>query len=822
MKKLKKSLAILLTVLMLASFTPLFASAAVVTLNKGNCELVEAPKLSFNGGEPTSDLTIPYGTTWGDITVVGGSIKYNGQVMDGYFDWYASTKTRVPNTGVQRRVAIYFYPTDTTNYKAGSWSSTESSPLEGWPSVTVSGKQAVLVEAPTTIGGGLGSLLASVDLNGGKVTYDGAEVTDGEWAWVTRSTKLDTEGTFTYQAKWTCSGYDPLFADISVKVQQYKTVLAEAPTAAKLLSGGRLYQATLSGGKVTLEDGTDVTSVGNWAYFDMWSYPTENGYHDVQWTATGYDTITTQVYVELEMFETKLLTPPALSNIDIGAYTWQSTKTDGVVVLDDGTDTDVTSKGTWKYTFPEGVSRVYQDTVVTATWTATGYETIEVPVTLKVNQSLDYNVEVVPSFKEDVVLYADGLTWEDIELNKGVFTDKVTGAEIPGTYKYLNIENLAQANYLNYYTGQVQAHSYKTVYIHFIPDDTNLKSFAFPDSITIQQLEFTVADTFEIILNPGLYFDGSLDTSADLQFSKLDTEPAGVEISSISWSKSKFDPQTAEKGSATNVEVTIIAKSTAYKDVTATVPVTIQEDFILGGNFYYNNGKEIGQVGATNKNLNTTEENQGLILVSIKWKQIRAKGTVTISALCDGEEYIITTVSPDENGLFETVEKWQSPKNGSYTIKWTYTPSEEDTCVILKPVYTNVEPIEINIRRQYNYKIIVGDKIEEGTRYQDSYVSWYWGSFSAGSEDVLDHWEFTDSKGNVFTPVNMNGEPIDITKADNGFMMPEYDVIVTAKSASGEDISEGGSLWSFWQKLVNFIIEIYRTIIDFFVPAVAE
>lgn len=830
MKNLKKSLAVLLAVLMLTSLMPMFASAAAVTLNRGSCELVEAPKLSYNGGEPTSDLTVPYGTTWGDITVVGGSIKYNDEVMDGKFDWWESSKTTIPNTGVQSSVMIYFYPTDTTKYKEGGWASLESSPLEGWPNLTVDGTDAILAEAPTTLGGGLGATLSKVKLNGGKVVDEhGTEITTGKWAWVKTSTKLTTEGTFEYEAKWTCKGYDSIFINIPVNVQQYKTVLAEAPTAATLASGKRLRYATLSGGIVKLEDGTDVTSVGTWKYVNQNTIPTENGEHEVQWTATGYDTITVNVYVELEQFKTKILTAPTMTAVDMGAYTWQSTTTAGVVVLDDGTATDVTSKGTWKYVFPEGVTRLYQDTVVTATWSATGYETIEVPVTVKVNQNLDYNVVTPPSLKEDTVLYAEGLMWEDLELIKGVFTDKTTGAEIPGTYKYANVENLKHASSLNYFTGQVNASTF-SVFIHFIPDDENLASFGFLDTITIQQLEFTLADTFEIVLNEGVYFDGKLvKKDSELQFSKLDTIPAGIEIESVSWSSSKFNPQTAAKGSTTMVTVTITPVNRAYKTVTAEIPVTIQEDFVIGGRFVWNNGSNSGQTGATNKNLPIEEKNAGIINVSIDWQQIRAKGTVTISAVVDGEEYVITTVSPDETGLFKTSEKWQTPKDGTYTIKWTYNPSEEDTCVILNPVATTSEPIEIDIRRQYSYTIIVGDKVTEGIAYDSTYVSWYWGSFSSGSADELDHWEFKDANGNVFTPVDLAGNPVDLTKADNGFTMPEHDVVVTAKGAVenggilggdiiGGDTGDGifGNIWSFLQKIIEWFRNIFNQLMGFF------
>ena len=52
-----------------------------------------------------------------------------------------------------------------------------------------------------------------------------------------------------------------------------------------------------------------------------------------------------------------------------------------------------------------------------------------------------------------------------------------------------------------------------------------------------------------------------------------------------------------------------------------------------------------------------------------------------------------------------------------------------------------------------------------------------------------------------------------------------YNVVVTAKTTSGEDVTDnalGGSLWDFWQKLINFIIEIYTQIMNGFVPSVEQ
>ena len=66
MRKLKKSLAVLLAALMLASFMPLFASAEAITITRTNVKIVP-PSVSpsvIQYGENLSGLTITGGECW--------------------------------------------------------------------------------------------------------------------------------------------------------------------------------------------------------------------------------------------------------------------------------------------------------------------------------------------------------------------------------------------------------------------------------------------------------------------------------------------------------------------------------------------------------------------------------------------------------------------------------------------------------------------------------------------------------------------------------------------------------------------------------------
>ena len=83
----------------------------------------------------------------------------------------------------------------------------------------------------------------------------------------------------------------------TLKVNGLDGVLVEAPTAADILTGQMLGEATLSGGIVNGVDGNPLT--GYWEYVYPASYPTESGKYEVQFTATGYNALKTTVDVKV-------------------------------------------------------------------------------------------------------------------------------------------------------------------------------------------------------------------------------------------------------------------------------------------------------------------------------------------------------------------------------------------------------------------------------------------------------------------------------------------------------------------------------------------
>ena len=307
MSKTKKSLAVLLAVLMLASFMPLFASAATA-MSKANATLVEAPKFKYKDGEATSTLVVPNGTTRADIEIVGGKLEYNGTPVEGFFSW-SSKADGTPSTAVLAvgdvAVRLYFHPTDTTNYSRGLWSSTASSPIEGWPTLAVDGLDAIIVEAPTVSGDLLsGNRLNTLTLSGGKVTdADGNDITaNGTWSFVS-ATSVPTESG-AQQVQWKCSGYDVPKTTVNVTVKFIQAKLAEAPASYfPLEPGQKLTLASIkpNTGKVVDEDGNDITSKGTWNIDKTKISDTDLIFRDTEieiyWSAIGCSEVRTTMLV---------------------------------------------------------------------------------------------------------------------------------------------------------------------------------------------------------------------------------------------------------------------------------------------------------------------------------------------------------------------------------------------------------------------------------------------------------------------------------------------------------------------------------------------
>ena len=754
MCKIKKSMAVLLSALMLASFMPLFASAAVIQTSPVYCTLVEAPKLSLKGAEPVSNLTVPYGTSKADIEIVGGKVAYKGTEVDGSFTWVYS-ETNAPSTAALAigavAVSIYFHPTDTSSFKTGrsAWNSGEN-----WPTITVAGLDGTLVEAPTASSVGTGATLSKSVISGGKVTNaDGEDVTSsGAWAWTDASIILDSPGTFEYDAQWTATGYNaPVSSKVTVTVTQDKAELLSSPVFPATDSGttARTSIRNVTAGVVTDKDGNDITSAGSWSY-----------------TYTNGDTLATSDYL-------------------------------------------------------------YADTEVVATWTAIGYNSVSANATIPVNQVHEkYEIVSAARFTSKSVPWSDTVTFEDI-IVPGVIKDKTTNETVSGRYE---IYSSATADEANRYTGSIYIMSSKNLYIHFIPDDTALESIYFICKLAVVKGTFTPTEDFEIVLNYGASYRMPLEAK-DLTFSNLSVTPANdyTNVYTIYWSLDEFDPKTADYGSVTYVNATITPEfPSMYNTLTnVKIPVRIQNYQIA--NVFAIAGSELGAYIASGEGIEDADE--GIITYTVNFTNARLKGEVKVSATDGTDTFDVATVTPDETGKFYVLDKWQAPADGDYTFTYTYIPSEEDTASFTDEKYLTVnalKAVSVDMKEFRTITVKVGSdvftqKVREGKAF------WIeWEDLTDTDPAVFDHWVITDANGKECTAKSRTGGDFDTTDKTVNIVVGATDLTFTAATASGDtdmDSASGGalgSLWDFWQKLINFIIEIYTQIMNVFVPSVEQ
>lgn len=743
MRKIKKSLAVLLAVLMLASFMPLFASAATA-LTPTVATLIEAPKLKYKDGEATSNLVVPGKTTRADIEIIGGKIAYNGTPVEGFFSW-ASKADGTPSTLALAvgdvAVRLYFHPTDTTTYSRGAWRSTESAPIEGWPTLRVDGLDATIVEAPVVSG----------DLPGGNM----------------------------------------------------------------------LNTLTLTGGKVTDADGNDITANGKWSFVNASSAPQVSGEYEVQWKCSGYDIPKTSVYVNVKIIKTTLVEGPEPRFERTSAFLFSSANEifikegSGKIIDEEGND--VTAQGTWAVarTMPDTI--IMKDTEIDVRWTAKGYTTVTTKMVVTVNPDYPSNLKLTkaPVFNvPKTLVYEPGKKVADVaSVTPGEITDE-NGNIVEGKWTYR----------VNGYHGSTPDTISLSVtqYIlicQFIPNDSSLpaiEGLVKNASFSVTKTNFTLTADSELVLNYGAAHKTPY-SGKDLRFSTLKTEPEEAGVYSVYWEKDIFDPATADYGSVNYVEVTVTPEQkSSYNNLTVVLPIRIQNFVHDGSNPWYISSSNLEITG------NNEERYDGIKHYKINFTNTRLKGTVDL--VINGE--VAVSVSPDENGKFFAEGIWTAKENGEYEYYFEYKPSQEDTATVMYPV-AKKNTFTIELRPVHTLTIVIGDTVHtEEARYGFA-AGEDWRNMTEINWEDFDRWVFTDENGKEFTPKSPY-EGTDPTKKDNcHIIMPDHDVTATAKLKGadglfGDDSSGLGSLWDFWQKLINFIIEIYTQIMNVFVPSVEQ
>lgn len=750
MRKIRKLLAVFLAAIMLATFMPLFASAATITLNANNVIILEAPKISYGDQIDVNVITANYGVTANDLTVTGGKLGYIASegaepvVIPGTFSGSSTLKFSV---GENSAIRLKFTPDDTTTYSSPQIS--PSYPMaEGvvWPSANVIGQAVTVAEYPsiaaTTIG--CGTVLASAaKISGGKVVdADGNEVS-GSWSYVNNRV-MDTEGTFEEEYQWKKSGYATIILKVTITVTAFKTTLVEAPTMTGIEIGGRTNQkianSTITGGKVVDESGAEITGG--------------------KWSITGY---------------------------------------------------------------PEGLtssSYIFADTTVTLTWSKTGYESVTSQAVIPVTQVHEtYTFEAFPSLElsGQSLSYSPDRTWESLKINPGIIKDK-NGNIVEGTYElYFDKTGIIKL------TGAiVPSTSASEVYIFFVPNDATLPTFGgIYDNIRVSKINFTLTEDSELVLNYGTGHKKPFYGS-DFKFSTFKTIPEDAGVDRIVWEKDVFDPATADYGSVTMVSVTVYPeKDNCYNTITLEIPIRIQK-------FTYTNESWCG----TKSNLvfsgTKEQEYDGIKEYKIDFTNKRLKGTVDLII----NDEVIASASPDENGRFYVEGQWNIPASGEYTYRFEYKPSDEDSAIVNQPV-AKEGTVTLEIRPMRTLTVKVGDAVYTLNDRVGNTVYFNWKQETDLSTEEFTSWVFTDAQGNKVTLVNPDGENITNTPSLY-FFMPDYDVTATMKNQSsiGDDISGGGDagdgtdddanngifggIWSFFQKLINWFINIIKQMMSLF------
>ncbi len=724
MRKINKSLAVLLSVLMLASLLPIFASAEAIKITRTNVKIVP----------PTvSPTVIQYGENLSGLTLTGGECWYvnpdTGEetLVPGHFE-IKSTTTK-PSINDAYKLQLKFVSDDTTQYSnITTLTSTATLKSGTWPTIKVNGLDGTLVEAPTAAGILFGQTLSDATLSGGVVNdVDGNPLT-GTWSYVDSSIYPAASGN--YEVKFKATDYNVLYTTVYVDVTPgAKVTLAEPPVSKRLVAGSKLSSATLSGGKVLDENGAEVTS-GRWSWVN----------DDTQDTSAKLETL--------------------------GTFTFK------------------------------------------AQWIAVGYEKITVDVSVLVAADKGYTVDK-PTLASPVT-WVEGITFDKLPFVYGE-------ASVPGTYTTNKVGTKPSQNY----------NTTQTVTLTFTPDDPTLDvtSWSYSFKVQTNDVWYTPSEEPLKIMVPygysenDVYYFYSVDKlSGALNWPEHFFEQ---KVRRFSWSKKTFDVDISalEVGEMVLVNGYVwyeTEDSSMYDSVPENVYIQIQPG-VHDGDLCT---MEIGRPDRV------TQE----IAIHFSTKIPGATGTFTIT---QGDE-VLAVLTPDENGRIERqLILFQPKEDGNYAFTATYTPGLMDKVIIENPVYTSQE-VAIDIRGQVKV-VTYNDELE--VEYENSYIC---GShptcsfvFSTGkgyrAEDI-ETWEFYDQNGNKIEVYNENGETPQLKGMTRiTFVVPDEETGITEihcypigpwSPDNSFNVNSGESIFdkicSFFRMIIDWFAGIFNQIKELF------
>ncbi len=728
MRKLKKSLAVLLAALMLASFMPLFASAEAITINRNNVKIVPPS---------VSPAEIQYGQTLADVTVTGGECWYVDPdtgvetLVPGHFE-VRSTTTK-PSVSDAYAVPFKFVSDDTTQYSnIATLLETTSTIKEGttWPTIKVKGAEVFLETPPVAADIQTGQLLRNATLSGAVVNDADGNAVSGNWTYVNSSTYPTASGKF--KAQFKATGYETIFVDVDVNVTSSGTAtLSEAPTLKYYIEQNySIDTAQFVGGKVVDADGVEITT-GEWMYVDD-------------------------------------------ENVQLAS---------DIVAKEEGT---YTYKAVW---LSKGLPPVFAD----------------VPLTVAEVYTVDKPTLASP------VTYVVGLTFDKLPFVYGE-------ASVPGTYS-TNKDGTAVSTNKN---------ATQSVTLTFTPENTFLKPKSWSYSFKVKENTEWYTPSEEPLKIVVAY--GWSDNDVRYAFNTGILGGAlywpdhfmEQNVRRFQWSKDDYDIASMEVGEIALVTGTVWYFSLdsnvtgMYKAIPETIYIQIQPGVYE---------KDFGSFNITVIDKVTQE-----CAIKYNCSVPGITGTVTIRQ----GDTVLGTFTPDENGEISERVYFTPEKDGKYAFTATYTPGVMDKVTIENPVLTSNE-VELDIKKQIDVFVYDNElalyKQEKSTCGAESLSVVVLAPGQGYIESDIERWEAYDQNGNKVQLYDSLGNPVIGAKTTRlSYVVPSEESGITelhlypigpwspedSFNSAPQDNSMLGRLLEYWQKLIDFIIEIYQTIASIF------
>lgn len=561
----------------------------------------------------------------------------------------------------------------------------------------------------------------------------------------------------------------PMYASAADPIALTADNITVYPTAEGFIYFGQKINegVTLTGGEVQY-DGTVVA--GHFEFAEPEFRPTSwaSAYRPIMiFVPDDTDTYTTfevpasknttfAVNKAIPVFVDENDTVPVATEVEAGAKLSTSTLSGAQVMNPYYPEESKALAGVWKWASSSTI--VNESGYYEARITISGYERLTAQVYVKIASDIpETTIAEYPTIPE--LTYNPNVTWADIELTGGKAVIKGTETEVAGTFTIKDTRLTAIPN-----------PNRTEIEIVFTPDDPEAAlpyEFTIPVTVNALPISFgedlkgtTVDDAFEYEVAPGTMMRDVLSYIKGGLLNYPTPSVVGIEDANSRAENGKVYKVTVLNYTNTNYTGSEAYIKAIFK--AANVPMEIRSSG--EGNYY----------------IGTTDSNSP-----------KPQGTYDIYV--DGELYL-------ENSPANFV--FAPEKSGEYTVKAVYNPTENDYCI--------VEDIEKVIKVTHKRTLNRINTISAG------YLSVSFGDTVEVTENLgenFDRWVITDSNGNE---VDLG---VDLTQTKISFAMPDYDITVEAKAKAGSGSTDGGifgGIWSFFQKLINWFMNIIKQMMSLF------